>query len=134
MRCKLFALIAPLAIVAACSSKSSNSVTGTDSTTTGSPNPPPNAVTVTIRDFMFTPTTATVAAGGKVTWVNQGPSVHSVVADSASGMTFHSGQIAAGNTATGATAGTFTVTFPTAGTFHYSDPSSPGMKGSVVVR
>ncbi len=133
MRIKLLALIAPLAIVAACSSKSSN-VTGTDTTGTHTPNPPANAVTVTIRDFNFTPQTATVAMGGKVTWVNQGPSVHEVVADSVSGMTFHSGQIAAGNTATGATAGTFSVTFPNKGTFTYSDPSSPGMKGSVVVR
>ncbi len=133
MRFKTLALIAPLAIFAACSSKSSN-VTGNDTTSTKPPNPPPNAVTVTISDFMFTPQTVTVAKGGVVTWVNQGPSTHAVVADTTAGMHFNSGQIVGGNAATGATPGRFSVTFTTTGTFPYKDPGHPGMTGSVVVQ
>ncbi len=134
MRFKTLALIAPLAIFAACSSKSSSSVTGNDTTSTKPPNPPPNAVTVTISDFQFTPQTVTVAKGGVVTWVNQGPSTHSVVADTTAGMHFASGQIVGANASTGATAGRFSVTFNNTGTFPYRDPGHPGMTGSVVVQ
>ncbi len=134
MRFKTLALIAPLAIFAACSSKSSNSVTGTDTTSTKPPNPPPSAATVTISDFQFTPATVNISKGGTVTWVNQGPSTHTVAADSGSSMTFNSGQIVAGNAATGATPGRFSVTFTASGTFGYRDPGHPGMSGRVVVQ
>jgi plastocyanin len=39
----------------------------------------PNSVTVTIGDFFFSPANVTVGIGGQVTWVNSGPSQHSVV-------------------------------------------------------
>lgn len=39
----------------------------------------PNSVTVTISDFVFTPANVTVGIGGQVTWINNGPSQHSVV-------------------------------------------------------
>src|SRR5512142_3124784 len=133
MRFKHLALIAPLAIFAACSSKSSG-VTGTDTTSTRPPNPAPNTATVTISDFKFTPQTVTVARGGKVTWINVGPGVHSVASDSGQAVVINSGQIVPGNTATGATPGKFTFTFADTGVVRYRDPGTAGMTGTVIVR
>ena len=39
----------------------------------------PASATVTIGDFFFSPANVTVGVGGQVTWVNGGPSQHSVV-------------------------------------------------------
>jgi plastocyanin len=39
----------------------------------------PSTVTVTIVDFAFNPANVTVGVGGQVTWMNNGPSQHSVV-------------------------------------------------------
>src|SRR6202047_808434 len=39
----------------------------------------PSTVTVTIVDFAFNPANVTVGVGGQVTWINNGPSQHSVV-------------------------------------------------------
>ena len=39
----------------------------------------PVSATVTIGDFFFSPSSVTVGTGGQVTWVNNGPSQHSVV-------------------------------------------------------
>ena len=39
----------------------------------------PSTATVTIGDFFFSPATVTVGIGGQVTWINSGPSQHSVV-------------------------------------------------------
>lgn len=135
MRLTTLAVLAPIALFAACSSSSKSNVVGNDTTSTNPPNPPGNAASVTIADFMYTPSSVTIAKGGSVTWINNGPSIHTVVSDSTAGSTtFNSGQIIAGNSATGAAAGTFTVTFPTAGTYAYHCAIHPYMKGTVVVR
>lgn len=39
----------------------------------------PSTVNVTIVDFAFTPANVTIGIGGTVTWINNGPSQHSVV-------------------------------------------------------
>lgn len=39
----------------------------------------PNTATVTIVDFAFNPPNVTIGIGGQVTWINNGPSQHSVV-------------------------------------------------------
>ncbi len=39
----------------------------------------PSNVTITIGDFFFAPANVTVGIGGQVTWINNGPSQHSIV-------------------------------------------------------
>ena len=134
MRLSTLALIAPLAIFAACSSKSSNTITGNDTTSTRPPNPPPNAVTVTIHDNLFTPDSVNLAKGGSVTWVNGAAAAHAVVCDSASGMTCNSGSLAAADAAAGVPPGRFTLMFNTTGRFVYHDAARASMAGVVIVQ
>jgi plastocyanin len=79
-------------------------------------------VSVTIKDFEFTPATVTIKVGGTVTWTNNGPSTHTVNADDGS---FDSGSLSQGKT--------FSHTFQTAGTFSYHCSPHPFMKANVVV-
>jgi plastocyanin len=79
------------------------------------------ANTVTIRDFAFDPETLTVKAGTNVTWINEGPSVHTITA---SGL-FDSGEIIKGDS--------FKYAFNTVGTFNYSCSIHSSMKGKIIV-
>jgi hypothetical protein len=77
---------------------------------------------VSIVDFLFSPGSVAVDAGGTVTWTNNGPSLHTVTATDGS---FDSGQMAAG--------ASFSHTFASAGTFSYFCAIHPDMVGSVTV-
>lgn len=84
--------------------------------------PQPGAAAVTIRDFEFEPDTVTIRAGGTVTWMNEGPSTHTVSADDGS---FESGDLARG--------ATFSYTFEQPGTYSYHCKPHPFMRARVVV-
>jgi plastocyanin len=112
------ALVATLITLGACSS--SSSVTGT---TGGGP----AAATVTIQDFMDTPSSVTIKVGQTVQWNNNGPSAHTTTSDTG---VWDSGSLSPGSS--------FRFTFNTAGTFHYhcmNHPPSmyPSFIGSVTV-
>ncbi len=115
------ALIAALAVAAACGKSYTTATTYNPPNT---PNPPPSgAKSVTISDFAFTPASITIAKGSSVTWTNNGPSTHTVTAGDGS---FNSGNLPSG--------GKFSHTFSTTGTFAYHCAIHPQMTGSVVVQ
>lgn len=97
-----------------------------NATFTATANAPPSGVTVAVTNFQFTPPSATVTAGGTVTWnFNQG--IHNVT------------WVAGGFTDSGDLgSGTYQVTFPSAGTYSYycSIHGAPGsgMSGSITVQ
>ena len=76
----------------------------------------------TIRDFAFDPADLSVTVGTTVTWLNEGPTAHTVTADDGS---FDSTLMAAG--------ASFSQTFDTAGTFAYHCTIHPEMIGTVTV-
>lgn len=75
---------------------------------------------VTISNFQFTPATLTVPVGTTVRWVNQGPSIHSVVGDGFTSDVLPVGQ-------------GFAFTFNQTGTFNYACGIHPFMKAAIVV-
>ena len=81
MRLDRFLTAAGIALVAACGSGMGSS------SSTGSSSSLPQ---VTIQDFTFKPSTLTVKAGTTVTWINSGPSAHTVTSDT---MIFQSGDL-----------------------------------------
>jgi LPXTG-motif cell wall-anchored protein len=80
-------------------------------------------VSVTIRDFDYTPKTVTVGVGDTVTWNNSGPTFHTATANDGS---FDTGNLKRGQSGS--------HTFTEAGTFAYICTPHPFMKGTVVVR
>lgn len=81
------------------------------------------AVTIEMKDIQFKPEEITIAAGTTVTWTNEDPLDHNVVA--VDGM-FESDDFGKG--------GTFSYTFAEPGEYEYSCTlHPPGMKGKVVV-
>lgn len=111
-----------VAALAACSSSptSPGSSTPTGGGMTG-------GTTVSISDFVFSPSTMSVKVGTTVTWTNNGPSAHTTTSD---GGVWDSGTLGAG--------GTFQHTFMQTGTFGYhctNHPPSlyPGFVGTVTV-
>ncbi|HEX3602455.1 MAG TPA: cupredoxin family copper-binding protein [Steroidobacteraceae bacterium] len=81
----------------------------------------PNSIEV--KDFMFMPTTLTVSAGDKVTWVNKDDEPHTVVSDT--GM-FRSGAMD--------TDESFSFKFDQPGTYHFTCSIHPRMVGTIVVK
>ncbi|HEX3948598.1 MAG TPA: cupredoxin family copper-binding protein [Steroidobacteraceae bacterium] len=81
----------------------------------------PNSIEV--KDFMFMPTTLTVSAGDKVTWVNKDDEPHTVVSDT--GM-FRSGAMD--------TDESFSFKFDKPGTYHFTCSIHPRMVGTIVVK
>jgi plastocyanin len=79
-------------------------------------------VAVQVADNEFKPNTATVAAGGTVTWTLVGAAAHTVTADDQS---FNSGLLKPGET--------FQHTFTTLGSFTYACLVHPGMTGTIEV-
>jgi len=120
-----FVLVTAIAL-AACSGSSGSAAPTTAVSPAG---PPPassaggGATAVDIKNFAFAPASASVAAGGKVTWTNSDTTAHTV--------TFDDGSADSGNLAAGAT---FDHTFATAGTFAYHCTIHSSMKGSVTVQ
>ena len=88
----------------------------------GSSTPAAAAVSVTIRDFAFSPATISVPVGTTVTWTNEDSAPHT--ATSTSGV-WDSGTLETG--------GSFSFTFDTPGSFSYFCAIHPSMRGTVVV-
>jgi len=82
---------------------------------------------VTMLDNFFSPSTITIKAGQKVTWINKGNHNHTVTSDNAY---FNSGYLAPN--------ASFSYTFTRPGTYKYSCTlhsfMSFGMKGKVIVK
>ncbi|MDB6046475.1 MAG: hypothetical protein JWM63_5026 [Gammaproteobacteria bacterium] len=78
---------------------------------------------IQVKDFMFEPTSLTVAAGSTVTWANLDEEPHTVVSDTG---LFRSGALD--------TAGTFSFRFDKPGTYHFACSLHPQMVGTIVVR
>jgi plastocyanin len=81
--------------------------------------------TVSVADFAFTPSAATVAQGGSVNWHNNGPSTHTSTQNTPLGM-WNTGNIARGTTSA-------SVTLLAAGVYKYHCAIHPTMLGSVKV-
>jgi plastocyanin len=81
------------------------------------------ANSIEVKDFMFMPTTLTVNAGEKVTWVNKDDEPHTVVSDT--GM-FRSGAMDTNES--------FSFEFDKAGTYHFTCSIHPRMVGTIVVK
>ena len=79
--------------------------------------------TIHIAQFAFTPASIEVAAGSKVTWVNDDKAVHSVISDTTG---FSSEPLKQGEQ--------FSTTFSTPGTYKYHCGFHAYMTGSVTVK
>ncbi len=107
-----------------------NSLQASGSGVTGSPvtfaatgvsdDPAPLTASISVGDNFFDPNSATIGAGGTVTWTWAGSGTHNV--------TFASGTNQ-GNQSTG----TFVRGFPDVGSFAYSCTNHSGMTGTIVV-
>jgi plastocyanin len=82
----------------------------------------PNTWSVSIEDFYFEPTDATVQPADTITWTNEGAHPHTVTADDGS---FDSGMLQPGQS--------FSWTFTNPGTVTYHCNIHPFMMGSVSV-
>jgi plastocyanin len=78
---------------------------------------------IEVKDFMFAPTTLTVAAGTQVTWVNKDDEPHTVVSDTG---TFRSAAMDTNES--------FSFKFDKAGTYHFTCSIHPRMVGTIVVK
>ena len=81
------------------------------------------ATIVVAKDFMFAPTSLSVAAGSTVTWTNKDDEPHTVVSDSG---LFRSGAL---DTNEG-----FSFRFDKPGTYRYACSIHPRMVGTIIVR
>jgi plastocyanin len=79
-------------------------------------------VSVTIKDFAFSPASLEIAIGETVTWTNEDSAAHTVTGDDG----IDSGSLAQGKS--------FTHTFKSAGTFSYRCSIHPNMTGKVTVK
>jgi len=80
-------------------------------------------VTVEVKEFKFTPASATVPPGTTVTWRNADETPHTIT--STDGVFGSSGL---------ENAGTFAYTFTKPGTYHYFCKLHPHMRADVIVR
>ena len=108
------------ALPLACGDDDDDGVTG--------PGPAPAQITVSMRDNFFQQRVDTVAAGGTVTWRNDGNNPHTSTSDAG---VWDSGSVASG--------GTFARQFTQAGSFPYfctfhGQAGGVGMAGTIVVR
>jgi plastocyanin len=92
-------------------------------TLVGPERPVASPTEIGISDFAFDPTALAVPVGATVTWVNDGPSTHTVTAN---GGSFDSGNLAQG--------GTFSQTFSESGEFPYHCSIHEGMAGTIIVQ
>ena len=83
---------------------------------------PEGATIVMAKDFMFAPTSLTVAAGSTVTWTNRDDEPHTVVSDSG---LFHSAALDTNES--------FSFRFEKPGTYRYMCTIHPRMVGTIVV-
>jgi plastocyanin len=121
----VFVLLLVFALLAGCGEGNETSTTSTGGTaTTAGPGTTGagNAVQVIMKDRAFDPKEVTIKAGDTVTWVNEDPTDHDVVANNGE---FKSELFDQG--------GTFSFTFATAGTYPYFCSIHPDMTGTVIV-
>jgi plastocyanin len=78
---------------------------------------------VMAKDFMFAPTSLTVAAGSTVTWTNRDDEPHTVVSESG---LFRSAALDTNES--------FSFRFAQPGTYHYACSIHPRMVGTIIVR
>src|SRR5580704_8910384 len=83
---------------------------------------PPNQVE--IKQYLYNPTTLTVPAGTKVTWVNHDADAHTIV-ENAVNKIFHSAALDTNDS--------YSFTFTKPGTYKYFCTLHPKMVGTVVV-
>jgi plastocyanin len=83
----------------------------------------PDSTRIVVKEFMFMPTTLTVAAGSTVTWTNMDDEPHTVVSDSG---LFRSGAM---DTNEG-----FSFKFDKPGVYHFTCSIHPRMVGTIVVQ
>ena len=133
---RLVLLAAFTVCVAACSSTTSPTPSGTSATsgasgTTGDAAMATNTVTVGGSSNQFTPSSLTIKVGDTVTWTWEG-GAHTVT----SGANCTSDGMFGTDGIQSAVGSTFTHTFTTAGTFEYFcvPHCSLGMKGTIVVK
>lgn len=105
-----------LLVAAGCGS----SMSGGTKPTTPSVTPSASGVTVSIKDFAFTPATVTIKVGDTVTWRNDDGVPHD-----ATSATWTSGSISSGQT--------YTRKFDTAGIFTYVCKVHPAMKTATII-
>ena len=79
-------------------------------------------IKISVKDFMFSPTTVTVKAGSTVTWTNLDEEPHTVFSDAG---LFRSSAL---DTKEG-----FSYKFDKPGTYHYMCTIHPRMVGTIVV-
>jgi plastocyanin len=82
----------------------------------------PSAGRITVKNFMFMPTSLTVKAGNTVTWENLDEEPHTVVSDTG---LFRSAAID--------TKDSFSYKFAAPGTYHFTCSMHPRMVGTIVV-
>jgi len=80
---------------------------------------------ITIKDFVFDPSSLTVKAGTTVTWVNQGSATHTVSSDQNSPVQFASAQLPTG--------ASYSFTFASPGSYPYHCSIHPSMVGTIRV-
>jgi plastocyanin len=97
-------------------------------TTTTLPAAPP-AITVTIKNFAFSPNELTIKAGTTVTWVNEDSAPHMVASDPHPAHTDLPGLVS-GTLAQGQA---YSYTFDKPGTFGYHCHIHPSMTGRIIV-
>src|SRR6516165_11635826 len=84
---------------------------------------PETSTVVMAKDFMFAPTSLTVAAGSTVTWTNKDDEPHTVVSE---GGLFRSAALDTNES--------FSFRFEKPGTYRYTCSIHPRMVGTIVVR
>lgn len=104
------------------------------SSTPTTPSPGGSVAQVAIGDYLFTPSSISIAAGTTVQWTNNGPSTHTSTSDAG---VWNSGNISppsgGGGYGGGGTPGTYGRSFTVAGTFAYHCAFHPQMKATIVV-
>jgi plastocyanin len=81
---------------------------------------------ISIDNFNFSPSTLTIAAGTKVTWVNNDEEPHTVVNVDQPTRVFRSGGLDSGDT--------YSFVFDKPGTYDYICSIHPHMSGKIVVK
>lgn len=76
---------------------------------------------VSIKNFVFSPSTLTIPKGTTVTWTNEDSTAHEIKSN-----TFNSSLLSQG--------GSFSFTFDQVGTFNYSCAIHPSMQGKIIVQ
>lgn len=85
-----------------------------------------STVTVTVRDFAFSPATVEIPVGGTVVWRFEGAIPHTSTSGAGSALSWDSGVRSTGQS--------FSMQFNTAGSYPYVCTLHPSMQGRVVVQ